>query len=93
MNTVTFLDYENDKCKFVKAHGFDYTVHTSPLENDTYHKEWVFADDAVFYERISLVSEWVDVEAHGMTFKAKIQFWKTEYWSTEDTSKFFYEKY
>lgn len=93
--TVTYNTYENDKLEFINKHTkgkYECEIHTSPMVNNVYHKEYCFSDGAVFYERTELVNEYVDAEAHGIKMLFPAQFYKTEYWSTEQPSRYFYEK-
>ena len=91
--TVIYNTYENDKMAFMKKHmKHECKVYTSPMVNNVYHKEYCFSNGAVFCERTELVKEPVEAEAHGIKLLFEADFYKTEYWSTEQPSKYFYEK-
>lgn len=92
--TVTFEEYMNDKIAFAKKHNkkADCTTYTSPMVNNSYHKEMCWDDGHNFYEATELIEEIIEVEAHGIKTRVPVKFWRTEYWSTEAGSKFFYER-
>ena len=94
MNTVNYKDYEDEKAKFFKAHDYDYTVHTSDLQNNSYHKEYAFEDGATFYESTRKVEEVQIIEVHKIKTKVVVAYMVTEYWSSDDsTTKVFYENW
>ena len=93
MNTVTSKQFWEEKQKFFEKHNFDYTVRTTDFENERYCKYYSFEDGAEFYELVSFVEEEVETVAHGLTIKIPVKFCKTEYWTTESSSKWCYEKY
>lgn len=91
--TVTYSEYAKELTEFAKKHRcYDAHCYTSPMDNNRYHKERCWADGANWYEVTELVTETKEVEAHGLKFEVEVEFWRTEYWSTESGSKFFYEK-
>lgn len=49
--TVKYEEYRHDKQAFFKKHDNDFTIHTSSMdEYSRYHKEYMFADGATWYE-------------------------------------------
>ena len=91
---ATYIEYEGEKLGFIGKHlkKSDYRIDTSPMENNCYHKEYVFEHGAVWYEVIFLIEEEIVVEVHGIRCVVTVKFNKTEYWSTDDgKSKFIYE--
>ena len=92
--TVTYKEYEEEKMEFIKKHNAksDCKVETSPMVNNRYHKEYMWEDGACWCELSELVSEIAEVVVHGITVKTSVDLWRTEFWSTESGSKYFYEK-
>ena len=92
--TVTVNDYWKDLREFSTKHNKkgDVKIYTSPMENNRYHKEYCWSDGANFYTITELVEENVEAEAHGIKVTVPVEFWRTEYWSTEQGSKYFYER-
>ena len=46
--TVSYKDYFETKKAFFEKHGFDFTTHTSSMdEYDRYHKDYIFEDGAI----------------------------------------------
>ena len=91
--TVNVKDYENDKMAFFKKHDFDYKVLTCDMESNRYQKVYVFEDGAEWYELSGKVIKEAEFEMHGLRFRKDIEFFKTEFWSSEAASKYFYEKW
>ena len=87
-----FDEYMKDKAKFFKKHG-DYKIHYSGMSQNGYLKSYCFDDGADFYELCGPVNEEVEVELNGVKAKVPVKLFRTEYWSSEDISKFYYEKY
>ena len=91
---MTYLEY---KSAFFKRHRkANWTVRTSGMEHDCYHKDYVFSDGAIlsesnrpYYETVS-----VTVEVHGIptTISKTIKLFETEAWNTDDPKSVkFYE--
>lgn len=94
ITNVTYQTYMSDKMAFIKKHGDEWTLDTSPLdEYGRYMKTYIFEDGAVFYELMGKVVEEVEVRHRGLSFKVQVEMYRTEYWSTEFCSRFIYEKY
>lgn len=96
MEHRTAEDFDKEKQTFFKKHNFDYHVFTSNNENNSYIKMYTFTDGAEFYERFAYVEEDmpVEVEVHGLIFNKKVtvKYYTTEYWSSEFSSRFVWEK-
>ena len=92
--TVTFDEYFEEKQAFAQKHNkkAECKVYTSPMVNNVYHKEYCWSDGAMFCERTELVKELVEAEAHGIKLMFEAEFYKTEFWSSEQPSKYYYEK-
>ena len=92
--TTTYGEYLKEQMTFAKKHNAksECKIYTSPMENNRYHKEYCWEDGANWYEISELITETVEVAVHGLTMKVNVEMWRTEYWSTESGSKFFYEK-
>ena len=92
--TVTFKEYVEDKKAFFEKHKFDYTVETSSLdEYDRYHKTYSFKDGALWMEIMSPSYEQIEIEIKKVKVTTGITLYRTEYWSSEQGSKYYYEKY
>ena len=97
--TKSYNEYVEMKQKFMKKHNNDWKVDTSSMnEYGVYYKTYVFADGAVWYERMSPAyrSKEVETEIEGITVKAtiEIKLFETEFWSSDDpNSKKYYEKF
>ena len=93
--TVSYKEYNEMKKNFFEKHDFDFKTNTSSLdEYNRYHKEYIFADGAMWYEVMS--PEWEEVEAEVKYVKVKVsvKLFRTEFWSSDDaTSRYYYEKY
>lgn len=93
--TVTYETYRSQQAKFFNDHfGAEWEVETSPMdEYGTYYKNYYFDDGAVWSERMSVeyVQQEIEVKLVKMTVEVKML--KTEFWSTESRSMFYYEKY
>lgn len=92
--TVTYAEYMSDLKAFSQKHNkkAELKIFTSPMVNNRYHKEYCWSDGAEFCEINELVTEMVEAEAHGIKVRVPVEFWRTEFWSTEQGSKYYYEK-
>lgn len=92
--TVTYGQYNCDRYKFFKKHKNDYVCETSPMnEYGVYYKTYSFKDGAQWMERMSPEYVEYEVEVKLVKIKETVKMFKTEYWSTESESKFYYEKF
>lgn len=92
--TVTYEEYTKEKIAFIRRHckKSNCRVHTSPMVNNRYHKEYYWEDGANWYETTELISEPKVIVVHDITLTVNVEMWRTEYWSTECGSKYFYER-
>lgn len=93
--TVSFKEYQDDLKEFCQHHNkkAECTVYTSPMVNNVYTKYFMYSDGATFTEVNDFVTEDVKVEAHGMVMTVPVKFFRTEYYSTDNSkSKFVYQK-
>lgn len=93
MKTVDSTTFYNEKLDFFKKHDMDYQVLTLEQEDNKYLKTYCFNDGAVWYELMDKIEEVVDATAHNIVIHTKVQFARTEYWTSESGSKFFYERW
>lgn len=97
--TLDYKEFDRRKHAFFLKHKSDFTIDTSSMNQyGVYHKEYIFADGAVWYERYS--PAWRKVEMKGivegveLTFTQDVKLFETEAWNTEDpNSIFYYEKF
>lgn len=93
--TVTDVRYRYEREMFFRKHNCDFEVQTSQMdEYGMYHKEYIFADGAIWYEVMSpeYVKEEVNIKLCKVTVEVKM--FRTEFWSSDDSvSKFYYEKF
>lgn len=94
MTTVTFAEFDKEYTAFAikhnkKAERFEETYMT----NGVIHKIVSWSDGATWWEITETeYSEEVEIEVHGIKVKVNVPLRKTEYWSTESKSKYFYER-
>lgn len=92
--TYNYNDYTTDFTRFCKEHGCLDTVHTSSMENNGYHKEYIFKDGAIFHEICQKVVEKVEVIVHNVLVPATVTLFRTDWFSSDDfRSKFYYETF
>lgn len=93
--TVNYKEYEELKKRFFEKHNYDYRIETSVMdEYGHYHKEYMFEDNAIWYESYRPTYEKVEVEVKKVKVNVEIKMFCTEFWNTEDSkSKCFYEKF
>ena len=93
--TVNYQEYAKLKNEFFKKHDFDYGIKTSQMdEYGQYHKEYLFLDDAVWYESYRPTFEKVEIEVKKVKVEIEVKLFCTEFWSTDDSnSKCMYEKF
>lgn len=98
MKKVDYQTYCEDKVNFFRKHNGLWDVHTSPMVNECYHKEYICKDGMTFYESMS--PEYESVELTGISSKTgrtiketkSVKYMRTEYWNGDDaSSKVFYE--
>lgn len=92
--TVTYKQYSEERGNFFKNHEYDYKVETSMMdEYGRYTKTYIFDDGATWYELMSpeFVTETIEIKL--VNVKVEVKMLKTEYWSSESGSKYYYEKF
>lgn len=62
-------------------------------EYGRYWKTYVFVDGAVWYEAMCPTYEQAEVEVKMVKITVEIKMLRTEFWSTESGSKYYYEKF
>ena len=92
--TVDYNGYMNEKIEFISKHNHDFIVETSPMDDyGCYYKTYIFADGAMWYEKMSPQTVPAIAEAHGVKCKVDVKLFCTEFWSTESGSKFYYTEF
>lgn len=92
--TVSYKEYSNEKKVFFTKHNNDFTCDTSSMdEYGRYWKTYVFEDGAIWYEAMSPEYVEYEVEVKMVIIKEIVKMFKTEFWSNETGSKFYYEKF
>ena len=91
---VNYESYNEDKMAFFKKHDNDFICETSPMdEYGHYWKTYTFADNAIWYEAMVPVTEETIIVVHECKCKVEVKFLRTEFWSTESGSKYYYEQW
>lgn len=91
MNVVTSKEYDDEKRQFFAKHG-TFRINTSAGSAEYYHKEYVFEDNAVWYEVMMRVSEPVHVEVKKCHITMEADLLRTEYYNSDDAdSKYYFE--
>ena len=92
---VTYDTYIAEKNAFFAKHKHDFECDTSPLdEYNCYHKTYIFADHAVWYECFTPCYVKYTAEVNKVKIDGEIKMLETEYWSTDNAkSHKYYEKY
>lgn len=92
--TVDYKTYMTEKMDFFSEHNHDYFIETSPMDDyGVYYKTYCFEDGAIWYERMSPHTVPVTVEVNGCTCRVEVKLFRTEYWSTESPSKYYFEQF
>lgn len=92
--TVTYKEYMEDKKAFFEKHEYNYSVDTSSMDKyGRYHKIYNFEDGAQWYETMNPVTVTKTVEVELVKVDVDIKLFQTEYWSSEASSKYYYEKF
>ena len=93
---MTRVEYIND---FIRKHGCNWEVHTSPLREDGYYiKTYIFDDFTSLYELNRPIFETISVEVEVKGIKipveTRVKLLESECWNTDDaTSVKFYERW
>jgi len=91
------MTHSEYKRAFIQAHSkSDWVVQTSPMENDTYVKNYIFEDGAVMTEvnRPVYFKAKAVIEELGIEAPTEIKLLETECWNTDDATSYkFYERW
>ena len=93
--TVSYGEYNRELADFAAKHNKkgECKIYTSPMENDRYHKEYVWSDGSEWYEVTELIREKGTINVHGIEFVVEVEMWRTEFWSSDNSkSKYYYCK-
>ena len=92
--TVNYEVYNSDKQNFFSKHNkSDWRVDTSPMdEYGVYFKNYYFDDGAVWSERMEVKTIPTEVEVKMVKVMVEVELQEIEYWSTESSSKYYYER-
>ena len=91
---VTSTQYMEEKLSFFKKHDNDYTVDTTPMDElGQYWKTYTFTDGAQWFEAMSPEYVSQEIEVKLVKVNVEVKMFRTEFWSTETGSKFYYEKF
>ena len=93
--TVSYNDYVNEKKAFFSKHHTDFRCETSSMdEYGCYHKTYVFADNAIWYETMSPAYETAEVEIKLVKVQVEVKMLRTEFFNTDNaSSKYYFEKF
>lgn len=93
--TVTYNDYVNEKKAFFNKHHNDFRCETSSMdEYGRYYKNYVFADNAIWYETMSPTYEIAEVEIKLVKVQVEVKMLRTEFFNTDNaSSKYYFEKF
>lgn len=93
--TVNYETYTYERANFMyKNIEHNMRVETSPMdEYGTYYKNYIFDNGAVWSERMSVEYVQQEIEVKLVKMTVEIKMLKTEFWSTDSKSKYYYEKY
>lgn len=93
--TVNYKDYTSEKKAFFNKHHNDFRCETSSMdEYGRYHKTYVFADNAVWYETMGPTYETAEVEIKFVKVTVEVKMFRTEFWSSDNAnSKYYFEKF
>lgn len=91
--TVTKRQYETEKNNFFRKHNNTFKIYTSEMENNQYSKTYAFLDGANWVEVYSPIIEQGIVSVKGMTYPIPVKLFRTEFFSTESPSKYYYERF
>ena len=92
--TVTYKEYMGMKRAFFEKHNYDFRTETSPMdEYGRYVKTYTFEDGAQWFEQMS--PEYVKgiVKIKLAQVEVEVKMLRTEFWSTESSSSYYYEKF
>lgn len=92
--TVDYKVYNKEKSEFFKKHNNDFSCDTSSMdEYGRYWKTYTFVDGATWYEAMSPDCIAYEVEVKMVKICETVKMLRTEFWSTESSSKYYYERF
>ena len=94
MNIVDYKQYTKERLEFINNQESEWEIYTSPQVNNIWHKEIVFDNGAVWYERYEKKRVPVEAEARGVKVTVEIPMLEIEFWNSKNSeSKYYYEKW
>lgn len=90
---VTYQEYNKDFLDFNSRHGHAWHVETTDIINNSWMKIYTFGDGAKWWESIGPSFESVDVVCKGVHLRLPVKLLRVEYWTSESSSKFYYDKF
>lgn len=92
--TTTYKEYLESKTAFFQKHNYDYKLNTSGMdEYGRYYKDYIFEDGATWYEAMTPTYEKETVTIRRVQVEVEVKMLRTEYWSNDHASKYYYEKF
>lgn len=89
---TSYREYTAEKREFFNKHDSLWACETSSMDNyGVYYKEYIFADGAIWSERMSPAFEQIHAEVKKVDVRKEVKMLRTEYWTTESQSKYCYE--
>lgn len=94
MNEVSYKEYIKAKREFYLKHSTEFAPYeVRDSVGVANHKAVHFDDGASWHETTEPVTEMVVVSLHGECFEEPVDFYRTEFWNSEDgISSFLYER-
>ncbi len=94
MKEVSYKEYIKAKREFYLKHSEEFAPHeVRKTEGTAHYKTICFDDGANWYETTKPVTEMVVIDLHGECFEEPVDFYRTEFWNTDDgVSSFLYER-
>lgn len=95
MIIVDAKEYNAQKKAFLSKHKGLKRTDTSPMdEYDSYHKEYICEDNAVWYEVMSPYYKTLQLEVNKCNITVEVKLFQTEFWDTDNSkSRYYYEQY
>ena len=93
--TVNYNTYNEERKAFFKKHHNYFNCETSYMDcYGRYHKVYSFADGAQWHEIMSPEYVSREVEIKMCKVMVEVKMFRTEFWSTDNSSsKYYYEKF
>ena len=95
MNIVDAKEYSAQKKAFFNKHKGLKRTDTSPMdEYDSYHKEYICEDNAVWYEVMSPYYKTLQLEVNKCNITVEVKLFQTEFWDSDNSkSRYYYVQY